>query len=243
MIEKTYKILVIEDEQRIRQTTREILELEGYQVLMAENGEIGLHLAQTEAPDLILCDIMMPKLNGHQVLQALRENGKTQTIPLIFLTAKAERQELRKGMNLGADDYLTKPFDIEELLAAVASRLQRQTMHAKQLQQEREKIRELEISTKNIREQIAQNQKLAEIKEDLLDKIVADFSNPVSNMNVALQMLKTATTDEQRDRYLHVLQEECQREMKLLNEIGELRTLLTPEKAAILQKYNLLKPS
>jgi two-component system alkaline phosphatase synthesis response regulator PhoP len=240
MKEKGRKILVIEDEQGIRQTTREILELEGYQVLTAENGKQGLQLAQTEIPDLVLCDIRMPQLNGHQVLQALRENKALQMIPFIFLTAKADRDDLRQGMDLGADDYLTKPFDIEELLNAVASRLERQAIYHDRIQQEHTKRKALEKVTQQIREQMAQSQKNAEIKGELLDKVIADFSNPVSNINVALQMLKGSNTNEQRDRYLHILQEECQREMQLLNEITELQTLLTPEKTAILQKYNLL---
>lgn len=240
MREQNFTILIIEDESSILKTTEEILTLEGYRVIAASNGETGLELARAKIPDLILCDIMMPKLNGHQVLQALQANKATQMIPIIFLTAKAERKDIRYGMELGADDYLTKPFDIAELLGAVASRLKRQNLYNGKIQQERDKTQELEKLAKHIREKMAQSQQLAEIKEDLLDKIIADFSNPISSINVALKMLKASATDEQRDYYIHLLQEECRREMQLLNEITELRTLLAPDKAAILQKYNLL---
>ncbi|MBP0019636.1 MAG: response regulator [Cyanobacteria bacterium SBLK] len=240
MREQNFTILIIEDEYSILKTTEEILALEGYRTISADNGEMGLHLAQEKIPDLILCDIMMPKLNGYEVLQALQADKATQMIPIIFLTAKAERKDMRQGMELGADDYLTKPFDIPELLGAVSSRLKRQNLYYRQIQQERTKNQELERLAEKIRKKMAQSQKLAEIKEDLLDKIIADFSNPISSINVALKMLKTAPTDEQRDLYIHLLQEECRREMQLLNEIAELRALLAPDKAAILQKYNLL---
>ncbi|MEM9540937.1 MAG: response regulator [Cyanobacteria bacterium P01_E01_bin.42] len=240
MQEQNITILIVEDEYSILKTTEEILRLQGYRVIVADNGESGLRLAQEKIPDLILCDIMMPQLNGYEVLQALQADRATQMIPIIFLTAKADRPDIRRGMELGADDYLTKPFDIQELLGAVTSRLKRKNQYRHQIQEERDKIKELEKLTKVTRDKIAQSQKLADIKEDLLDKIVADFSNPVSNMNVALQMLKVSSTDEQRDRYIRLIQEECRREMQLLSEISELRTLLTPDKAAILQKYKLL---
>jgi CRP-like cAMP-binding protein len=100
----------------------EILELAGYDVLQAENGKIGVELAQQHLPDMILCDIMMPELDGYGVLYLLSKNQNTENIPFIFLTAKAERADMRKGMEMGADDYLTKPFDDMELLNTIESR-------------------------------------------------------------------------------------------------------------------------
>lgn len=116
-------ILIIEDNNDIRESTSEILELSDYHVLQAADGKAGVELAQRHHPDLILCDIMMPVLDGYGVLYLLNKNPDTAAIPFIFLTAKAERIDIRKGMEMGADDYLTKPFDDIELLIAVESRL------------------------------------------------------------------------------------------------------------------------
>ncbi|HEY8396423.1 MAG TPA: response regulator, partial [Flavihumibacter sp.] len=117
------KILLIEDNPDVRENTQEILELSGYKVITASNGREGASLAQSELPDLIICDIMMPELDGYGVLHLLGHSPETATIPFIFLTAKAEKSDMRKGMLLGADDYLTKPFDDVELLQAVEIRL------------------------------------------------------------------------------------------------------------------------
>jgi CRP-like cAMP-binding protein len=118
-------ILIIEDNNDIRESTGEILELAGYKVHQAENGKDGVDLAYQHKPDLILCDIMMPELDGYGVLYMLSKNLDTSSIPFIFLTAKAERVDFRKGMEMGADDYLTKPFDDIELLSAIESRLEK----------------------------------------------------------------------------------------------------------------------
>jgi DNA-binding NarL/FixJ family response regulator len=124
------KILVIEDEPEMRRNLLTILKLEKFQPLGAENGRVGLELVQREKPDLILCDVMMPELDGHGVLEALRKDEATASIPFIFLTAKGEKADLRSGMNLGADDYLTKPVAKADLLHAVAARLRRSEQQA-----------------------------------------------------------------------------------------------------------------
>jgi CRP-like cAMP-binding protein/CheY-like chemotaxis protein len=118
-------ILLIEDHQVIRDNTAELLQLAGYAVRTAENGEIGVKLALAERPDLVICDIMMPVLDGYGVLQIFNQNPQLAGVPFIFLTAKTERADLRHGMALGADDYLTKPFVKAELLSAVQGRLSR----------------------------------------------------------------------------------------------------------------------
>lgn len=117
------KVLIIEDNNDIRESTAEILELTGYEVMQATNGKAGVELATQNRPDLILCDIMMPELDGYGVLYMLNKKPETASIPFIFLTAKAERIDFRKGMEMGADDYLTKPYDDMELLSAIESRL------------------------------------------------------------------------------------------------------------------------
>jgi CRP-like cAMP-binding protein/CheY-like chemotaxis protein len=119
------KILLIEDNKDVRENTSEILTLAQYNVITAVNGKDGVELAQKEKPDLIICDIMMPVLDGHGALHMLSKNEATASIPFIFLTAKAERTDFRKGMEMGADDYLTKPFDDVELLNAIESRLKK----------------------------------------------------------------------------------------------------------------------
>ena len=119
------KILLIEDNEDIRNNTAEILELSNYKVIIAEDGKSGLEKALELTPDLIICDIMLPLLDGYGVIHAVQKNSILKHTPFIFLTAKAEREDFRKGMELGADDYITKPFEATELLNAVDSRLKK----------------------------------------------------------------------------------------------------------------------
>ena len=119
------RILVVEDNPQIVRSLETILSLEGYEVLVANSGPDGVAAAVRERPDLILCDVMMPGFDGHEVLRRLRADGDAGLTPFIFVTARAERADQRAGMELGADDYLTKPFSREELLNAVRSRLER----------------------------------------------------------------------------------------------------------------------
>jgi DNA-binding response OmpR family regulator len=118
-------VLVIDDNADIRENTAEILDLAGYKTFTAENGKKGVDIALKEKPDVVVCDIMMPDLDGYGVLHLLRKNQETQTIPFIFLTAKTERNDFRKGMEMGADDYITKPFEDIELLNAIEIRLKK----------------------------------------------------------------------------------------------------------------------
>ena len=118
-------VLVIDDNPEIRENTAEILELAGYKTFTAENGKKGVEVAQKEKPDVIVCDIMMPELDGYGVLHLLRKNPETENIPFVFLTAKTERSDFRKGMEMGADDYITKPFEDIELLNAIEVRLKK----------------------------------------------------------------------------------------------------------------------
>ena len=118
-------ILLIEDNEDIRNNVAEILELSNYRVIVAEDGKIGVEKAIQEKPDLIICDIMMPHLDGYGVLHAVHKNESIKNTPFIFITAKTERSDFRKGMDLGADDYLTKPFNGTELLNAVDRRLEK----------------------------------------------------------------------------------------------------------------------
>src|SRR4029434_10437388 len=119
------KILVIEDEPEMRRNITALLRYHDYEPIEAENGRKGVELAKREKPDLILCDVMMPELDGHGVLQALQQDAVLALIPFIFLTAKGDKDDLRSGMNLGADDYLTKPVANKDVVNAIQERLRR----------------------------------------------------------------------------------------------------------------------
>lgn len=118
-------VLIIEDDNIVRENIKSLLAEEGYDVLSSENGEEGIKIAKEEIPDLIICDIMMPGISGYDVLVELSQFKNTKSIPFIFLTAKVEKENIRKGMNLGADDYLFKPFDADDLLNSISSRLKK----------------------------------------------------------------------------------------------------------------------
>ena len=133
-------VLVIEDSYKTRQNIVDILTFEGYSVLDAKNGADGVALAREHLPDVVVCDITMPELDGYGVFQQLRQEEATARIPFIFLTALAAREEVRKGMGIGADDYLTKPFTAEELLGAIAARLDRQQTFAKPFEDLRKQL-------------------------------------------------------------------------------------------------------
>src|SRR5439155_733799 len=120
------RILVIDDDSAVMALTTRALRPRGFQTLTAHNGVVGLEMAKTQLPDLIICDIQMPQLNGFETLAALRQDAATAAIPFIFLTGMADRDQVRQGMGLGADDYLTKPFTAQELIGAVNIRLEKQ---------------------------------------------------------------------------------------------------------------------
>lgn len=135
------KILVVEDDHPVRTNLLEILDAEGFSVMGAENGRVGVQLANHFLPDLVLCDIMMPDLDGYQVLAELRRNPATMAIPFIFLTARGEKSDQRQGMELGADDYLVKPFTIQEVLGAIRSRLEKHAQVSAHYQSKMDELR------------------------------------------------------------------------------------------------------
>jgi len=141
------KLLLIEDDVTVRENTAELLELSNYEVNTASNGRIGIQKANELQPDIIVCDVMMPEIDGYGVLEALSKNPETVNIPFIFLSAKTEHKDIRKGMDLGADDYLTKPFEEEELLSAIESRLAKVDIlnsYRKQVEQKGKKLDTIE---------------------------------------------------------------------------------------------------
>jgi CheY-like chemotaxis protein len=143
-------ILLIEDDSVLRENTAELLELSNYKVLKASNGKTGVAMAIKQLPDVIVCDIMMPIIDGYAALKLLSENKTTKHIPFIFLSAKTEHQDVRKGMNLGADDYISKPFSEDDLISAIESRLAKTAILQDLLtQKENQSTNENEIRTLN----------------------------------------------------------------------------------------------
>ncbi len=130
-----HRILVIEDERALRANICEILEMHGYEVASAESGAQGLESARSSPPDLILCDILMPVMNGHEFLELARKSEELRNIPVVFLTALTAPHDVRLGMNLGADDYITKPFDAKDLIAAIEGRIERSRLIAEDMQE------------------------------------------------------------------------------------------------------------
>ena len=176
------KILVIEDDEWICENVRDLLALEGFTVVTALDGNLGISAALQERPDLILCDIMMPGCDGYEVLAVLRANEVTAGTPFIFLTAKVDRLSMREGMDLGADDYVTKPFTARELLTAVRTRLDRQTQQDKASEQDFDEQRRqiIEILSSELRESLVSwvtmqeliAQQLAQLSSDELQEML-----------------------------------------------------------------------
>lgn len=163
---KNKKILVIEDDDLVRDGVVELLSEEGFQMFNADNGLDGLRLAQKVLPDLIICDIMMPGLNGYQVLDALQQDQETALIPFIFLTAKSDRSDFRLSMQLGADDFITKPFRSEELKHAVMTRL-----------------------SKVIKQEIKSQEKLERFKFNIASFLPHEMRTPLNGILASTQML------------------------------------------------------
>ncbi|MDB9345074.1 response regulator [Nodularia spumigena CS-586/05] len=233
-------ILVIEDEEQIRLNIQEILVLADFSVVTASDGVRGLNLAKVKLPNLIICDIMMPGMDGLEVLQNLRNDPQTANIPLIFLTAKSERDDLRQGMNLGADDYITKPFEPREILQAVKARLERQAVSTQQYLNEQDKVAKIQQKIKESGTNLEVSQQLSQMRENILDQLSQDLRNPLSSINMALHMLKECKVEEQRQRYLDIIQHEYACEVKLLNEVDNLRELLTDDNTKLMKQFNLL---
>lgn len=204
-----YRVLVIEDEADLRENILDLLQAEGFEAVGAENGQIGVQLAQKLLPDLVICDILMPELNGHLVLMVLRQNPETALIPFIFLTAKGTVEDFRTGLKLGADDYLVKPFQQAELLEAINLRLTKYTI-VQQLQQQVETL-----------------QQSNEDKDEFLSVVSHELRGPMTNIRLAIQMLQRSAKNSSQQKYLDLLQTECSREIALLNDLLDLQRLET----------------
>ena len=207
------KILVIEDEVEIRSNLLELLTAEGYNVVGADNGMTGLLGAFEHLPDLIICDVMMPELDGYDVLRALRQEPKTIATPFIFLTALANKGDVRQGMVLGADDYLTKPFTRADVLTAIKSRLQKQAASHAQLL-------ELQQEIQLFREGLNGNQ------VELLTNIRQHMKEAATKLDIVVKILKALPPGEQRERSIALVQNVCASDIKLLSQIPNFEYLL-----------------
>jgi len=175
------KILIIEDHDGIRENIVEILQMAKYTVFEAENGKIGVEMALKHIPDIILCDIMMPELDGYGVIYMLNKNNETSSIPFIFLTAKAEHNDLRKGMEMGADDYLIKPFDDMELLNAIDIRLRKKALLQQKNQNSTNEFKVLVSKTDGLAEfaRIIAGHKSREFKKHQVIYYEADYGKGI----------------------------------------------------------------
>lgn len=221
-------VLVIEDDQEILENIEEILELQSFQALTTSSSVAGLQLAKEALPSLVICDVVMPEMDGYTVLSELRQQAETATIPFIFLTGRSERTDVRMGMELGADDYLTKPFTQEELIGAVQSCLNKYDRLTRQSEAQAQ-------AAQSIEKQLQASQELAEMNSMLLQKLSQGLRHPVSNITIATYMLKQHISDQDLDRYIAILEEECARSTSLLNEVSGLQEYLNPSKINLLR--------
>ncbi|OLP15542.1 hypothetical protein BST81_25660 [Leptolyngbya sp. 'hensonii'] len=217
------KILVIEDEFSLLENIVELLNTEGFEAVGAENGQIGLQKALQLLPDLIICDILMPGLDGHAVLSQIRNNASTALTPFIFLTAKGTTHDFRQGMNLGADDYIAKPFKQADLLTAIAVRLKKQTVFLQ------------------LQDRIVQLNQTNFFQEQFLETAADELREPITNIKIAIQMLRGIPTLEQQKKYLDLLETECTREIKLLNDLILLQKLAAHGRVPRLESLTLQK--
>ncbi|TAH41993.1 MAG: response regulator [Bacteroidetes bacterium] len=196
------KILLIEDNNEMRENTAEILELANYQVLTAVNGRSGVEKAAKEIPDLIICDIMMPDLDGYGVLYLLSKNIDTAGIPFIFLTAKAEKADMRKGMSMGADDYLTKPFEEMELLNAIEARLKKNEVFRKEFSKNLEGLNDFLEQAKGLEElhKLSEDRKVHHFKKKEMIYMEGDEPNGIIFINKG--KVKTFKTNENGKEFI-----------------------------------------
>lgn len=212
-------ILIIEDELNVRESLVDLLEIEGFRAIAADNGKSGLALAQLEKPDLVLCDISMPELDGFGVLQKLREDPETGGIPFIFLTARTTKIEFRRGMELGADDYLFKPFTVDELLSAIAARLNKQAALIQQL------------SSPNLAAVLP----TISSQDGLLNYFYQELRNPLSTLNLILYWLRQSSSTVLQE----LTQPEYSKEVSVLQQVYQQCEQLTPESRALLESCQI----
>jgi CheY-like chemotaxis protein len=207
------KILIIEDESIIRENLKELLEIYDYDVIQAEDGEVGLQKVYKDEPDIILCDINMPKLNGFEVLKKLQSDPHTFTIPFLFLTAFSDRDKFREGMSLGADDYITKPYQKDDVLKAIETRL---------------------TKTKNI--SIKNNARIEDLRKSVSMSIPHELRTPLNSILGFSQLLKEYHKDLSEDDMISMfnnIYDSGQRLLRIIDNYSFYTNVLTSDKNQI----------
>ena len=231
-------ILVIEDEQTVRESILDLLEAEGFHGIGGENGNVGVQLAREHHPDLILCDVQMPDLDGFSVLSALRTSPDTAGIPFIFLSACSTKSNQRQGMELGADDYLTKPCTATDLLGAVSGRLAKYEALVERYLKKAEPEKSVEKAESLTGTSAEDVPVISGTRDGLLNHFYQELRNPLSNINMALHLLKLERTGQEST--IATVQREYGRELAVLQKVYELQEFLMPESAALLQDCRLV---
>lgn len=233
---QSIKILVIEDNQDVRENLIEILELSNFTVLAAEDGLKGVEIAQTQIPDLILCDVMMPKLDGFGVLNILGKRPDTSGIPFVFLTAKAERSDFRRGMNLGADDYVTKPFYKDELLSVIETRLRKTKLLRKDFDRSENGLRAFINEAKGFEalKNLSNDKKVKHFKKR--DVIFEEGDNPRFLYFIRSGKVKTFKTHDQGKEYII----ELLKEGDFLGYVDLLKSAAHTETAAAMEDTDIV---
>ncbi len=233
---QSIKILVIEDNQDVRENLIEILELSNFTVLAAEDGLKGVEIAQTQIPDLILCDVMMPKLDGFGVLNILGKRPDTSGIPFVFLTAKAERSDFRRGMNLGADDYVTKPFYKDELLSVIETRLRKTKLLRKDFDRSENGLRAFINEAKGFEalKNLSNDKKIKHFKKR--DVIFEEGDNPRFLYFIRSGKVKTFKTHDQGKEYII----ELLKEGDFLGYVDLLKSAAHTETAAAMEDTDIV---
>ena len=211
------KILVIEDELFVRENIVDLLEAEDFEVFSTANGILGILWAQDNEPDLVICDVMMPEISGHDVLAEMRELPKTALTPFIFLTAMSGKGDIRHGMELGADDYLTKPFTRDELLNAISTRLLKHAHLMKQYHDEHQRAEDLEQRVKNL--EALQTE----------EKLKLEYKQALLKIDTAFKLISKMDSGQKRDRYIPIIKQACAKEIALLKQVPSLEKRICSE--------------
>ena len=228
-------ILVIEDERTTLNSIVEFLLSEGFDAIGAENGRDGIELAQKHLPALIICDILMPELDGYDVLTYLQQDSETAVIPFIFLTATTDSSSFRLGMEMGADDYLRKPVTSAELRAAIASRLRKQKTNLQS------------YSTVDTQSQEISNTEPEQLKEytnaqnSLFQFLLEGVKPSISRLNQEMSEFRETLTESKQQEHLDNLQQEFTRLLAVVNQVSELHKILTPENTKILSQFDFFE--
>ncbi len=224
-------ILVIEDEKTTLNSLVEFLNSEGFKAIGAANGRTGIELAQKNLPSLIICDIIMPDLDGYDVLTYLQQDPETSAIPFIFLTATTDSSSFRLGMEMGADDYLRKPVTSAELRAAIASRLRKQeaTIQSYCLPES--------DNQKELNNKVEQLESYSKAQSYLLQYLIKEIQPSLTQLNQEIKEFRKSVPDLEQSIYLDNLEQEFRRLLGIVHQTSELHKILTPENTKILSQF------